>query len=66
MKISVLLSDMLNGCVLDTVDRTSLYVLIERFTLDGKSEISTSLHIRLKQVNHTVRFRISTFNVLNG
>lgn len=66
MKISVLLSDMLNGCVLDIVDIASLYVLIERFILDGKSENSTSLHTRLKKLNHTVRFRISTFNVLDG
>lgn len=65
MKISVLLSDMLNGCMLDIVNIASLYVLIERFPLDGKSENSTSLRIRLKNVNHTVRFRISTFNDLD-
>lgn len=66
MKISVLLSEMLNGCMLDIVDIASLYVLTESFTLDGKSENSTSLRIRLKKVNHTVRFRISAFNALDG
>ena len=66
MKISVLLSEMLNGCMLDSVDIASLYVLTERFTLDGKSENSTSLRIRLKKVNRRVRFRISACSALDG
>lgn len=52
----------LNGCILDLVDKAPIYVLVKRFTLDGKAENSAILSISIK--SHSVAlFGISAFNV---
>ena len=43
----------LNGYMVDIVDEASLYVLTQRFTLDGKSRKSAVLRISIKVYAHS-------------